>query len=246
MNRGANQSYSSDMYDVSRIIAAAGLVLIAGCQARPEQEMGGTETPSGKLNPILVGRWEPVEKSRGGIGAVMDMFDDGTFVSGLVVQVDGRFSFDGKRLSCLVAPDKKVMENLPVEFIGNSMIIEGEPVRERVGARGNGEGPIVGVWTYEHHTGAPAYERYVDDGTVQLRIPVPGEARGRFAVTDGTLTMETLGGGADVNAFTVSGDLLTLSREGGRARVLRRTSAWYAFPMSAADAERLRARVLRR
>jgi hypothetical protein len=124
------------------------------------------------------------------------------------------------------------------------MTIPGEPVRTRVGTAVRGASPIVGIWTYEHHTRSTAYERYEADGTCQLRIPMPGEWRGKWMVANGKLTTETNGG--TVRSFEISEDQLTISdNDAGRSRILRRTPAWYPYPLAAAEVEKLRERVLR-
>jgi len=56
-----------------------------------------------------------------------------------------------------------------------------------------GAAAIVGVWTYEHSTGVPAYERYGADGRMEFRIPMPGETNGTWSLAESTLSMETQG-----------------------------------------------------
>jgi hypothetical protein len=234
------------------IALAVGLALLAGCQTADSLDRGGAGMASARSDQAgsLVGRWEPIVKSSGGICAVLDLLEDGTFVSGLAVQVDLKYSLEGSRLSLLQG--EKVLEfEFPwdVAFVGQRMTIPGEPARTRLGAAVTGASPIVGVWTYEHHTGPTAYERYEADGTCQLRIPMLGETRGRWKVAGGVLTLET-NGTLEVSSFEMemTGDLLTITNKAAaaRPRTLRRTSAWYEFPLSAEESAKVRERALRR
>ncbi|MCA8975786.1 MAG: hypothetical protein KDC98_13775 [Planctomycetes bacterium] len=195
---------------------------------------------------MLVGRWEPVEKSLGGVCAVLELLKDGTFVSGMAVQVDMNYSLEGGKLSVMFH-GSEVMDGVDVEFFGERMMIAGEPVRMRIGGPVAGSAPMVGVWTYEHYTGVPAYERYGSDGELELRIALSGETRGRWMLAGDILTLDT-GGTLDVSACEISGDLLTIAAKvaGGRSRTLRRTEPWYDFPLTVAKVEKLRVRALRR
>jgi hypothetical protein len=158
------------------------------------------------------------------------------------------YSLQGSRLAVAGPSDEKAPGELPgleVAFDGEHMTVTGETTKTRIGTAVAGSPPIVGVWTYQHYTGVSAFERYGVDGTMDLRITMPGETRGRFAVADSTLTMET-GGKKSVKSFVLSGDLLTLTSgeaSGGRSRTYRRTSAWYVFPLPESDLEKMRAKL---
>ncbi len=233
-------------------VAVVGFMLLAGCRTatdstQPVPHYVAPAAASGQANPF-VGRWEPTEQSHGGISAVIDLHEDGTFVSGMAVQDAMKYSLQGNRLSLTSRRESREEGDDPLEFevafVGDRMTVAGESTKTRLGVAVPGS-PIIGVWTYEHYTGGPAYERYGADGTADLRIALPGETRGSYTVTGTTLTLET-GGEEDVRSFVLDGDLLTLTAQSGPSRTFRRTSAWYEFPLPAAEAEKLRERVLRK
>jgi len=211
------------VYGFAASIVLAALALVA-C---------GTEVPA------PVGRWEPVEQFDSGFAGVLDLREDGTFASGMVVQVSFPYSIEGSTLvfrKGTAGGDGDERVQLAIE--GDELRFDGVPARRRVGVATPGVHPIVGVWTYEHYTKATAYERFGTDGMVDLRIPMPGPPNGRFTVTGSTLTLEGPGD-PRVFSFEREGALLWLTEEGQSPNALRPVPRWYPFPIDETESARL-------
>lgn len=183
----------------------------------------------------VVGRWEPVQLSDGGIGSVWDFRDDGTVTSGAVVQVNFSYSLEEGKL-VFPSVDSERTKGRIVEFSadGEAMLFDGVPARWRVGLATPGMHPIVGLWTYEHYTKLPAYERFGADGIVELRIPMLNRSIGRYTVSHTTLRIE-FEGAVTVFSFGREGDLLRLTKTDDRPRRFRLVSRWYPFPVDDAE-----------
>lgn len=185
--------------------------------------------------PSLVGRWEPVEQFDSGFAGVLDLNDDGTFASGMVVQVSFPYSIEGSTLVLRNGEgeqggDVRVQHSIE----GDELLFDGVRGRRRVDVATPGVHPIVGVWTYEHDTRAAAYERFGEDGIFDLRIPMAGLTEGRFTVSGSNLMLERQGE-RRVCSFERGGGLLRLTEKGGRPNVLRLVPRWY--PLAIDDAE---------
>jgi hypothetical protein len=126
----------------------------------------------------LVGRWESHNTSKGGIGHVIDLREDGSFVESMIILVNFRYEVHGDQLLVHDTSGAGAPGAPPVQFRveDNTFIrsIPNEPeVRaERVDASDPNEPKIVGVWKYRHYTGAIAFERYTVGGDLSLRLPM--------------------------------------------------------------------------
>jgi hypothetical protein len=219
--------------------------------APPVEDHGG-QTPvtepsalATSLRSTLVGRWESVRRSRGGIGEVLDLGEDGTHVRGPAVLVDLSYELNGPQLT-LAAPGEAALPARDVTVTAATMQIsdadEREPLRHRVGSPASGPPSIVGVWKYEHYAGGTAFERYEAGGRLEFRLSMPATAHGRWTAEAGVLQLRSDESEVSFDA-DIDGDLLTIawSRESGeRAEAaFRRTERWFDFPMSAADSDEI-------
>jgi hypothetical protein len=200
----------------------------------------------GKEAASLVGRWEPAEQFDSGFAGVLDLHDDGTVASGMVVQVSFTYSVEGSTLdfsspakgSSWIDMGRSENGRVQISIEGEEMLFDGVPARRRVGRATPGVHPIVGVWTYEHYTNSTAYERFSADGRVDLRIPMPGRSMGRYTVSDSTLTLQ-YPESQRAMPFEIEDQLLTLTEKGDGPRTLRRVPRWYPFTIDDAEIARL-------
>jgi hypothetical protein len=173
----------------------------------------------------LLGFWESEETTKGGIGHTLEFKDDGTALAASAVLVDMAYRVSGNRLV--------VDQGTP----GDTIRIQGDRLwqtgqdgsvleKRRVKSDRSAGESVVGVWTYQHYTGAVAYERYTEDGHLQFRLALsshPGcysASGGRLTMTEPTVSTEP---------YVVHGDRLTLKVDGKEPLVYRRVpgGAWY-------------------
>lgn len=175
----------------------------------------------------LVGVWESVQRTRGGIGNTLELRPDGTVTQTVLVMVDFGYRIADGKLEVSFADDEagETHPALPVSFAdGDLLLTQADGTvqrRERVAGGEPGDPPIVGVWSYPHPAGAVAYERYLPDGTAQLRIPLQ-PVDGRYRVEGDALAIEVEGSPGSQPRVEVAGDELRLTPEGGVTRTYRR------------------------
>jgi hypothetical protein len=111
-----------------------------------------------------------------------------------------------------------------VKFVNDTLIVarsDREQRETRLGPQPGGD-PLVGRWTYQHYTGAAAFEEYTPTGEFHLRVPIR-TLTGNYVVAGNTAVMHLMGdGGGDrtVN-FAVLGDTLQLTWDGQSTRYLK-------------------------
>lgn len=176
------------------------------------------------LAPAVVGRWEAVSRSRGGIGQVVEFQTDGTMVHWIAAMVDGTYTFDGTRLVESIrdggtAPATDTA--FETRFEG-SELIRRDPrsgVESRMTRQGapNPQGPsLVGVWSFTHEAGGTGYMMFTADGRMIFRLPIRAD-RGRWSVAGDRLTMGPRSPGASFKV-ELQGDRLTLTDDQGKQR----------------------------
>jgi len=174
--------------------------------------------------PAVVGRWEAVARSRGGIGQVVEFQTDGTMVHWTAAMVDGTYAFDGTRLvesfrGAGTAPATDT--TFEITFEGSGLIRRdprtgAESRMTRQGAP-SPQGPsLVGVWSIPHEAGGTAYMMFTADGRIIFRLPIRAD-RGRWSVAGDRLTMALRPPGASFKV-ELQGDRLTLTDDQGKQR----------------------------
>jgi hypothetical protein len=174
--------------------------------------------------PAIVGRWEAVARSHGGIGQVVEFQTEGTMVQWIAAMVDGTYTFDGTRLVESMrgggtAPPTDV--TVETRFEGSELIQRdprsgAETRMTRQGAP-SPQGPsLVGVWSFTHDAGGTAYMMFTADGRMIFRLPIRAD-RGRWSVAGDRLTMGLRSPGASFKV-ELQGDRLTLTDDQGKQR----------------------------
>ena len=120
----------------------------------------------------------------GGLGTGLWLQPDGQWLRGLVVMLNGEYQYeDGTLVVWLQSGEER---RSPISIEGDLMVgltPPGVPTR-RVG-QAPLPGDIEGVWEYEHNSGEMAYERFLEDGRHQFRLPVLSSVRGGEYFTQG-------------------------------------------------------------
>jgi len=168
-------------------------------------------------DPALIGRWESVARSAGGLGQVLEFRPDGSMTRWIAVLVELTYQVHGPLLlSFYRHPGSGATETQAagIRFEGNVMIqrdpqtgAETRLTRKRAG--GPQDMPIVGVWTTPHETGQTAFLLYTADGRVVFRLPIRAE-RGRWSWSSDQLTMDLGPSTTSTVRYQVQGDRLAL------------------------------------
>ena len=200
--------------------------------SRPKREL---PPPAGTPDGIL-GLWESVSTSVGGIGSALELRADGTARTRMVILRHGRYRIDGDRL---VAADGDASESVPLGTVGKDRwTVEGADgtrvERRRVGDSVPDQPALVGVWarTITSPDGsATAYERYGADGWFSYRMLLPGLVTGVYERSGATLRIAWGREQARTFRAAVEGDRLRLTSDEGETSEYRWAGAtpWYPF-----------------
>ncbi len=180
----------------------------------------------------ILGLWESVSTSRGGIGHAVELLADGTVRTGMVILHQGRYRVEGDRI---VVGDGDESGSMPLGKIeGDRWTLEAEGeklVKQRVGAASPGQPPIVGVWTHSMDGDAKTYERYRADGWLEYRMPMPNLTTGTYEKAGDTLRLKLGDEPAQEFQVAMESDRLRLTPADGEAREYRYggEKPWYPF-----------------
>ena len=173
----------------------------------------------------LIGTWEAITRSAGGLGATIAFGADNTlrYTLGAMVDMKYRRAQD----SLYILDPQGPVNPFQVTFVRDTMVMtnEGKQQREtRVTPAVPGADPVIGKWTYTHYTGVPAFEEYTAAGDFRLRVPIRTLEGNWTAVGDSAmLHLPGPGGGDRAVRFTITADTLMLKYDGQTSRYLRIT-----------------------
>lgn len=173
----------------------------------------------------LVGAWEAVTRSTGGLGSTISFAPDNTMSYTLGAMVDMKYK--RARDSLYIIDPENGVNAFQVSIVRDTMVMtnQGREQREtRVGAPVSGADPVVGRWTYLHYTGVPAFEEYTPRGDFRLRVPIR-TLQGTYAAMGDSamLHLPGQGGGDRAVRFAVAGDTLRLIWNGQTSRYVKVT-----------------------
>jgi hypothetical protein len=171
----------------------------------------------------LIGTWEAVTRSAGGLGATISFAPDNTLGYTLGAMVDMKYR--RSRDSLYIVDPQGPVNPFQVSFVRDTMVMtnEGKQQREtRVTPAIPGLDPVIGKWTYSHYTGVPAFEEYTAAGDFRLRVPIRTLEGNWAAVGDSAmLHLPGPGGGDRAVRFAIVADTLLLRYDGQTSRYLR-------------------------
>ncbi len=184
--------------------------------------VAGVATAQATPTSRLVGTWEAITRSAGGLGTTISFGDDNSlsYTVGAMVEFryrrvrDSLFIVDPEGHS---TPSRiRIARDTLITIRGNS-----EQRETRVGALSPGDS-LVGLWTYPHYTGVDAYEEYTPAGDLRLRIPIR-TLKGTYATLGDSamLHLPGPGGGDRAVHFAVVADTLLLVFNGQTNRYLK-------------------------
>jgi hypothetical protein len=178
--------------------------------------------PSAPPTP-LIGTWEAVTRSAGGLGSTISFAPDNSMSFTLGAMVDMKYK--RARDSLYIIDPANGINAFSVTIMRDTLVMinQGKEQREtRVGAPMKGADPVIGRWTYLHYTGVPAFEEYTPGGDFRLRVPIR-TLEGTY-VTMGDSAMLHLpgpGGGDRAVQFAVLADTLVLTWNGQTSRYVK-------------------------
>lgn len=177
-------------------------------------------------NPsMLIGTWDAVTRSAGGLGSTISFGSDNTMSFTLGTLVDMKYK--RARDSLYIIDPQNGVNAFRVSVMRDTLVMvnEGREQREtRVGPPVGGADPVIGRWTYLHYTGVPAYEEYTPGGDFRLRVPIRTLQGTYAALRDSAmLHLPGPGGGDRAVRFAVVGDTLQLTWDGQTSRYIRAT-----------------------
>jgi hypothetical protein len=201
------------------LIALVAAAHAAAGQAAPPQAAPRAEKSS------LLGTWEAITRSAGGLGATISFGPDNSLRYTLGAMVDMKYR--RARDSLYIVDPQGPVNPFQVSFVRDTMIMtnEGKQQREtRVTPAVAGADPVIGTWTYTHYTGVSAFEEYTGAGDFRLRIPIRTLEGSWAAVGDSAmLHLPGPGGGDRAVRFGIAGDTLLLRYDGQTSRYLKTT-----------------------
>jgi hypothetical protein len=181
------------------------------------------QVPAANPSSPLIGSWEAITRSAGGLGATISFEPDNTLRYMVGAMVDMRYR--RWRDSLYIVDPQGPVSSFQLSFVGDTVVMtnDGKQQREtRVGAAVQGADRIVGEWTYPHYTGVPAFERYTASGDFHLRVPIRTLQGTWTAAGDSAmLHLPGPGGGDRAVHFAIVADTLIFSYDGQTNRYLR-------------------------
>src|SRR5262245_30827840 len=171
--------------------------------------------------PAVVGRWEAVTRSAGGIGQIIEFRADGSMTHWFAAMVETTYVGQGPLLITSFTPARGgpgEQTATEIRYERDVLIQKGPQsateirmTRKRAG--GPQDGPIVGVWSYPHEAGGTAFMMYTADGRLIFRLPMRAD-RGRWSVSG---TQLTLGSTTTTRVtYSVQGGQLELTDDRGK------------------------------
>jgi hypothetical protein len=187
--------------------------------------------PPARSTP-LIGTWEAVTRSAGGLGSTISFAPDNSMSFTLGAMVDMKYK--RARDSLYIIDPANGINAFRVTILRDTLVMvnEGKEQREtRVGAPLKGADPVIGRWTYLHYTGVPAFEEYTPGGDFRLRVPIR-TLQGTYATMGDSAMMHLPGPGGGDRAvrFAVVGDTLELSWNGQTSRYVKATPLGRLIP----------------
>lgn len=207
-------------------VTARRVVLVAAAVLTSAVALAGRGEAADAPEPLL-GRWESVTRSAGGLGQVIELRADGTMTQWIAALVELTYQLQGAQLITTFRAPSGVSEvqSMTVRFEGNVMVQHearsGDEITLTRKRAGGAQDPlIVGVWTMPHETGPMAYFLYTSDGRVVFRLPIRAD-RGSWSASGDQLTLGSGPGAATTVRYeTLDGQLVL--HEGQIRRVYRR------------------------
>ncbi len=177
----------------------------------------------------LLGQWESVARTEGGIGNILEFHPDGRVSQISASMVDADYTIEGDWLRTVWKDPNtgKTSEiDTQVEFEGRDRFLErasdgtGDSWSERIGDAPRASSPIVGQWCYIYLDLLPSYREFTRDKMFN-RLPVV-VLRGRYSVAGDALTVQMQDQPPGQYPFRIENGLLLIRSRDGSEKQYRR------------------------
>jgi hypothetical protein len=179
---------------------------------------GGKGDKTAAKHAGLAGRWEQAGR-QGGQGTTFIFGADKSFAFTMGIMLDAGYKAEGGKLT-LLAPDstgvEKPVQELTFSIARDTLTVEQSSQPPQKFARdgeGPGGAPIAGRWLAKNEGGPTAYLSCTPNGRFLFRVPLQ-TLEGTYVAAGDSLTVSVPNMPDFKVTFTVSGDTLTLRREG--------------------------------
>ena len=186
-------------------------------------------TPTPAPGAALIGQWESAERTKEGVGNILEFYPDGRVTQISASMADANYQVDGDRLRTFWKdPETGRLSEVETEisFEGNTRFLEkgdeatGESWSERVGAAPRTGSPLIGQWCSLFLETLTTYREFTRD-RMYNRLPVV-VLRGRYSVSGDSLRVEMQAQPAGEYPYRLDhGELLIKSRSGAEKRYKR-------------------------
>ncbi len=186
-------------------------------------------TPTPAPGAALVGQWESAERTKEGVGNILEFYPDGRVTQISASMADASYEVNGDRLRTFWKDPEtgRVSEvETEISFEGNTRFLEkgdeasGESWSERVGAPPRSGSPLIGQWCSLFLETLTTYREFTRD-RMYNRLPVV-VLRGHYSVTGESLRVEMQAQPAGEYPFRFDkGELVIKSRNGAEKRYKR-------------------------
>lgn len=176
----------------------------------------------------IVGQWESVERSPGGVGEVIEFRGDGTAHQVSAAMGDATYRLDGDWLLTYWKDRESGKTSAianRVEFEGYDLLQKDEEgnLVSRLHRAGSalGGSPVEGIWCSEDGPGLTTFTEFTAGGDMFIRLPIR-VLLGRYWLSGDQLAVELAESTRKEFQFQVTDDLLTVTPPGGTPRQFRR------------------------
>lgn len=179
--------------------------------------------------PELLGRWESVARTEGGIGNLIEFREDGSVTQVSAAMGDATYDVTGDWLRTFwrnPVTDKVTEIDAQIDFEGPDLMVETDEKGallsrlHRMGPRVSETAPWLGQWCHIYMELRPAYREFTSD-RMFFRLPVVF-LRGTFEAGDGALTVRIPGRPPGRYPYRLEQGRLILISQDGSERIYRR------------------------
>ena len=182
---------------------------------------------------MLIGKWESVARSKGGLGHALEFHRDGSLSHTTGAMVEETYRVEGSRLitSSRGTRTGKVTENVTeIRFEGDTLIQKsmeagGEVRMSRKRSGGPQAPPIVGIWSYPHYAGGTALVMFTRDGRMIFRLPIRTD-RGNWSIAGNLVTIALPGSRIQTLRYKVEAAQLTLTSDQAKEQAYKRADLY--------------------
>lgn len=177
--------------------------------------------------PIL-GQWESLERSAGGVGEVVEFRPDGSFLQMVVAMGDATYELRGDGLLTFwkdKTGNTSIMAN-QIDLEGDVLLQKDDKgnlldTLERIGRSRKSDPPLAGRWCSESLPGLATLREFTRDGKMFIRLLI-ATAHGRYKISGDTLTTDSDRSPQKIFQFRVENDLLTVTLKGSPEKKFKR------------------------